>query len=87
LGRLSINLPIKPYDDLLKSVSDEDMATIKERFESLRDNLQSAVDEPDVHEASKTLGKFFGEDFPIAAKSDKAKKSIEAPYVSTGSSA
>ncbi|MBH0064236.1 nucleotidyltransferase [Psychrobacter sp. SZ93C1] len=86
-GRLSINLPITPSSDLLKSVSDEDMATIKERFEALRDNLQSAVDEPDTHEASKTLRKSFGDDFPIAAKVDKAKKSIEAPYVSTGSSA
>lgn len=86
-GRLNISLPVTPGGDLLKSVSDEDMAIIKARFEALRDNLQSAIDEPDVHEASKTLRKSFGEDFPIAAKSDKAKKSIEAPYVSTGSSA
>lgn len=86
-GRLSINLPITPGGDLLKSVSDEDMATIKERFETLRDNLQSAVDEPDAHEASKTLKKFFGDDFPVVAKTDKAKRSSEAPYVSTGSSA
>ncbi len=86
-GRLSINLPITPGGDLLKSVSDEDMATIKERFETLRDNLQSAVDEPDAHEASKTLRKFFGDDFPVVAKTDKAKRSSEAPYVSTGSSA
>lgn len=86
-GRLSINLPITPGGDLLKSVSDEDMATIKERFETLRDNLQSAVDEPDAHEASKTLRKSFGDDFPVVAKTDKAKRSSEAPYVSTGSSA
>ncbi|MFI8554399.1 cyclic GMP-AMP synthase DncV-like nucleotidyltransferase [Psychrobacter sp. NPDC077938] len=86
-GRLSMNLPITPGGDLLKSVSDEDMATIKERFETLRDNLQSAVDEPDAHEASKTLRKFFGDDFPVVAKTDKAKRSSEAPYVSTGSSA
>lgn len=86
-GRLSIYLPITPGGDLLKSVSDESMATIKERFEALRDNLQSAVDEPDVHEASKILRKVFGDDFPEVAKSDKAKKSNEAPYVSTGSSA
>ena len=86
-GRLSINLPITPGGDLLKSVNDDDMATIKERFEILGDNLQSAVDDPDAHEASKTLRKSFGDDFPIAAKVDKAKKSIEAPYVSTGSSA
>ena len=86
-GRLSIDLPVVPYGNLLKSVSDEDMATIKERFESLRDNLQSAVDEPDAHEASKILRKVFGDDFPEVAKSDKAKKSNEAPYVSTGSSA
>lgn len=86
-GRLSIDLPVTPYGDLLKSVSDEDMATIKERFEALRDNLQSAVDEPDAHEASKILRKVFGDDFPEVTKIDKAKKSNEAPYVSTGSSA
>ncbi len=86
-GRLSINLPITPGGDLLKSVNDDDMATIKERLETLRGNLQSAIDEPDAHEASKTLRKIFGDDFPEVDKSDKAKKSIEAPYVSTGSSA
>ena len=52
-GRLSINLPITPGGDLLKSVNDDDMVTIKEHFETLRDNLQSAVDEPDAHEASR----------------------------------
>ncbi|MBP3945232.1 nucleotidyltransferase [Psychrobacter sp. K31L] len=86
-GRLSINLPITPGGDLLKSVNDDDMATIKERFESLRDNLQSSIDEPDAHEASKTLRKSFGDDFPEVAKTDKAKKSNQAPYVSTGTSA
>ena len=86
-GRLSINLPITPGGDLLKSVNDEDMAITKERFETLRDNLQSAVNEPDAHEASKTLRKIFGDDFPVVDKIDKAKKSNEAPYVSTGSSA
>ncbi len=86
-GRLSINLPITPGSDLLKSVNDEDMATIKERFETLRDNLQSAVNEPDAHEASKTLRKSFGDDFPVVDKTDKAKKSNQAPYVSTGTSA
>ena len=85
--RLSIDLPVVPHGDLLKSVSDEDMAIIKERLETLRDNLQSAIDEPDAHEASKILRKSFGDDFPEVNKSDKAKKSIEAPYVSTGSSA
>ena len=86
-GRLSIKLPITPIEDLLKSVSDEDIAKIEEKFETLRKNLQSAVNEPEAHEASKTLRKSFGDDFPIAAKVDKAKKSIEAPYVSTGTSA
>lgn len=86
-GRLSINLPITPGGDLLKSVNDDDMATIKERFETLRNNLQSAVDEPDAHEASKTLRKSFSDDFSIVAKTDKAKKSNQAPYVSTGTSA
>ena len=85
--RLSIDLPVVPHGDLLKSVSDEDMAIIKERFETLRDNLQSAIDEPDAHEASTILRKSFGDDFPEVAKSDKAKKSNEAPYVSTGTSA
>lgn len=86
-GRLSIDLPVVPFGDLLKSVSDEDMDTIKEGFEALRDNLQSAADEPDAHEASKILRKAFGDGFPEVAKIDKAKKSNEAPYVSTGSSA
>ncbi|BBI68778.1 hypothetical protein PKHYL_29690 [Psychrobacter sp. KH172YL61] len=72
--RLSIDLPVVPHGDLLKSVSDEDMAIIKERLETLRDNLQSAIDEPDAHEASKILRKSFGDDFPEVNKSDKAKR-------------
>ena len=86
-GRLNISLPVTPGGDLLKSVSDENMITIQKHFETLKGNLQSAIDEPDAHEASKILRKSFGDDFPEVNKSDKAKKSIEAPYVSTGSSA
>lgn len=86
-GRLNISLPVTPGGDLLKSVSDEDMTAIQKHFETLKENLQSAINEPDAHEASKTLRKSFGDDFPEVAKSDKAKRSNEAPYVSTGTSA
>ena len=86
-GRLAVILPIIPYSDLLESTDNEDMTKIKTAFETLRDNLQTALDDPDLHEASKTLRKSFGEDFPLVEKEEQSKKVESAPYVSTGSSA
>lgn len=86
-GRLTVSLPITPYNDLLESTDNEDMTRIKTAFETLRDNLQNALYDPDLHEASKTLRKSFGEDFPLVPKEAQSKKVESAPYVSTGSSA
>lgn len=86
-GRLIVSLPITPYGDLLESTDNEDMKRIKNAFETLRDNLQNALYDPDLHEASKTLRKSFGEDFPLVPKEEQSKKVESAPYVSTGSSA
>lgn len=86
-GRLAVSLPITPYNDLLESTNNEDMTKIKTAIETLRDNLQNALDDPDLHEASKTLRKSFGEDFPLVEKEEQSKKVESAPYVSTGSSA
>lgn len=84
-GRLKIELPVTPKGDLLESVDDDAMTKLKEHFETLRDNLQSAIDNPDAHEASKALRKSFGDDFPEVAKNENAKK--EESYVNTGTSA
>lgn len=86
-GRLIVSFPITPYGDLLESTDNEDMTRIKNAFETLRDNLQNALYDPDLHEASKTLRKSFGEDFPLVPKEEQSKKVESAPYVSTGSSA
>lgn len=86
-GRLAVSLPITPYNDLLESTNNEDMTKIKTAIKTLRDNLQNALDDPDLHEASKTLRKSFGEDFPLVEKEEQSKKVESAPYVSTGSSA
>lgn len=84
-GRLKIELPVTPKGDLLESVDDDAMTKLKEHFETLRDNLKSAIDNPDAYEASKALRKSFGDDFPEVDKNENAKK--EESYVNTGTSA
>jgi hypothetical protein len=84
--RLRVELPVTPKNDLMEKLTNAQMATFKERLIVLRDELVAAEKEALPEEACKRLQKLFGDDFPIPAKSETAK-SVNAPYVSTGTSA
>lgn len=77
LCRLSIKLPVQPENNLMEYLSYEDMKILRTKFETLRDNLQSSLDDPDEREASKTLINCFGEDFPLVELNENAKKMKE----------
>lgn len=84
--RLRVELPVTPKNDLMEKLTNAQMATFKERLIVLRDELVAAEKEALPEEACKRLQKLFGDDFPVPAKSETAK-SVNAPYVSTGTSA
>lgn len=85
-GRLYIHSPVAPYSDLLSRMTDKQMEDFKERLQTLRDALNEAEEQPDTHEACKTLRKQFGEDFPVPEKTDTTR-SASAGVVVTGRSA
>ena len=84
--RLRVELPVTPKNDLMEKLTNAQMATFKERLIVLRDELVAAEKEALPEEACKRLQKLFSDDFPVPAKSETAK-SVNAPYVSTGTSA
>jgi len=77
-GRISVKLPVEPYNDLFKKMSDKQHEVFKSQLESLEKALQGAEDEPDPHDASKKLIKEFGDDFPEVPKKDSAQKRVLA---------
>ncbi|WP_289245282.1 cyclic GMP-AMP synthase DncV-like nucleotidyltransferase [uncultured Methylophaga sp.] len=72
--RISVNLPVDPYNDLFQGMSDIQMNDFKDRLTSLRDALNDAYDHADTHEACKNLQQHFGVDFPLPPKTETTKK-------------
>ncbi|MEN8816866.1 MAG: nucleotidyltransferase [Nonlabens sp.] len=73
-GKISVELPVEPYNDLFAKMSDGQHIELKKHLEDLKDSLQSAYDEADPHEASLILIKEFGDDFPEIDKDKTAQK-------------
>ncbi|WP_175803771.1 nucleotidyltransferase domain-containing protein [Burkholderia cenocepacia] len=84
--RLKVALPVTPYNDTMGWMTKEQMETVKEKLEALRDALSDAYDEDLPEDACKILNKQFGEDFQIPEKAATAK-AVSAPVISTGNSA
>ena len=84
--RLSVMLPVVPFNDLTECMTNTQMTTLKAKLETLRNALEDAYDESLPEEACKIMQKEFGSDFPIPDKSQTAK-AVAAPYISTGTSA
>lgn len=83
--RLVANLPVEPFDDPFRRMTDEQMKTFKNKLQQLFDALDAADQEADPVEACKQLAKVFGDDFPIPEKSDTGKKSKVAVLSSSSS--
>lgn len=84
--RLKVALPVTPFSDLMAGLSKGQMASFKQKLETLRDALSDAYDEDLPEDACKLLNKQFGDDFKVPEKSETAK-AVTAPFISTGHSA
>lgn len=83
--RLEVELPVEPYNDLFAKMTDQQMATFKERLTALRDALDEALRMADPVEACKLLRKYFGEDFPVPEKEETAEVRNKAYSYSSSS--
>lgn len=83
--RLKVTTPVSPNDDLLRGLTDAQMATFEAKLKQLRDALQASIDDADVRSACQRLRTQFGDEFPVPP-AGTAKK-VQAPYVHTGQSA
>lgn len=67
-GRISVELPVPPGNDLFAKMTDSQCQDLKSRLETMLDNLKKAQGESDPHEACKILRREFGDDFPVPPK-------------------
>ncbi|MCX8518797.1 MAG: nucleotidyltransferase [Methylophilaceae bacterium] len=84
--RLTVELPVSPYGDLMKKVTNIQMDAFKQKLEALLGDLEEAYYQELPEDACELLNKQFGDDFRIPEKSTTAK-SVTAPLISTGNAA
>lgn len=87
MDRLSVLLPIEPWNDLFAGMTDRQMATFKQKLESLRDAMDYAETAVDPVDACERLQSEFGKDFPVPDPVDTAKKHDAPAIVSSSESA
>ena len=63
-GQISVKLPVQPYNELFKKMSNIQMALMKTELITLRDALVAASNEYYSSSACTRLQKVFGSDFP-----------------------
>lgn len=63
-GRMSVKLPVTPYNDLFQKMSDRQMQNFKSRLEAFRDSLSQVERTVEPLTACQLLQEVFGNDFP-----------------------
>lgn len=63
-NKISVQLPVKPYNNLLEKMSDNQILVFKQRLEILKTTLESATSDVYPSTACAKLIKLFGADFP-----------------------
>ncbi len=63
-GRMSVYLPVPPYNDLFEKMSDRQMENFKSKLEAFRDSLSQVERVVDTLTACQLLQGVFGDDFP-----------------------
>lgn len=79
--RLTVTLPVLPYDDPFSRMSNRQMGVFKERLQALKDTLQDAIEAVDRRAACSALRKQFGDDFPVP---DEDSTKSAGPAILTG---
>ena len=77
-GKIKVQLPVPPRNNLFEKMSDEQCKNLKEKLEKLRDALGEAQQEADPHEACKILRKQFGDAFPVPPKEETGQNRKKA---------
>lgn len=62
--RISVHLPVPPYNNLFEKMSDRQMGNFKSKLEALIDLLTEAAAASDTASACDSLQCIFGDDFP-----------------------
>lgn len=86
-GRIVESKPTSEYEDLFAALSDLQMDDLKSRLATLAQKLRDAAAEPDTVKACESLRSEFGDDFPVPAPEDTAKKTSAPAIVTSSSSA
>lgn len=63
-SRISVKLPVKPYNNLFERMTDNQMLNVKNELTNLRKALASAINETENVKAFRLLQRAFGEEFP-----------------------
>lgn len=84
--RVSIRLPVAPFNDLMVKVTDIQMADFKAKLEGLLHALNEAALHPDLVQACEILRAQFGVDFPVPSRPNASKKT-KAAVLTSGTSA
>ena len=74
-NRISVELPVEPFNNLFEKMTDGQQKTFKQRLVTLKNDLNAAISEPDPHEASKLVRKHLGADFPLVDKESSGQQS------------
>lgn len=86
--RLSVTVPVEPYDDPFRRMTNSQMTGFKEKLENLRDALEYAErDDVEAHDACKELRKVFGDDFPVPPDTSDTGKQKKAAILTSSASA
>ncbi|HXM49589.1 MAG TPA: nucleotidyltransferase [Pyrinomonadaceae bacterium] len=85
IGRIVAKKPTPEYEDMFGCLSDEEMDSLKVRYDVMAKALREADEVTDPVEACEVLEKIFGDDFPIPEAEETAKKTY-APAIVTSSS-
>ena len=63
-GRMTVNLPVPPNNNLFEKMSDRQMRNFKSRLEAFRDSLSQVEQTVETLTACHLLQEVFGDDFP-----------------------
>lgn len=65
-NKISVQLPVKPHNDLFEKISPTQMLTFKQKLETLKNTLDTVSREPQITTACMQLRSIFGADFPTS---------------------
>jgi len=85
LHRISVQLPVLPYNNLFEKMSDQQMKDMENKLKTLKSKLEEAENEVDPVDACEILQKALGNIFPVPDAKETGQKRQKAFSSSTES--